>query len=437
MNRKERRLAKRRDDFDGLILQALTQERQGRLDQAITAYRRALALRPTEARVRNNLAAILKKLRRFEESETELRTALTHDPQLPELHCNLGGTLVQLNRTDEGMAHYRQAIALKSDFVEPRLSLAVCHADRGELVEALSHAEILSWASEQPGFPLFRFGVLMTRCNCNDLARHCFERYLAQDPHDKEGARALLARLGYAALPERTSTNQLDALYSWRALSWDRGATSGAEHYRGARLVAAAVEQLLPGRTDVDIMDAGCGTGLVGELVAKQARRLEGIDMSGPMLAKAKEKGVYQRLHQGDLVQLLRSHDQEFDVVTCAATLIHFGELDAAFESAATCLRDDGYFVLTLFPNEQDAHGVAVAPLGGLGEAGCFVHGPYYVARVAQTMGFSVRALQSEVHEFAHGKPRMGLVVALRRDPRPSLVPSQSPVIDAPALAQE
>ena len=182
---------------------------------------------------------------------------------------------------------------------------------------------------------------------------------------------------------------------------------------------------------------AANGTGLVGELVAKKARQLVGIDASAPMLQRAGQKGIYHELRQGDLVAFLDGNAARFDAITCAATLIHFGELDAAFESAATCLRDDGYFVLTLFPNEQDAHGVAVAPLGGLGEAGCFVHGPYYVARVAQTMGFSVRALQSEVHEFAHGKPRMGLVVALRRDPRPSLVPSQSPVIDAPALAQE
>jgi predicted TPR repeat methyltransferase len=435
MNRKERRLARKRDDFQALVAHALARERQDRLGEAMDAYRRALAVRPDCAPVRNNLAALLKKLRRFEEAAVELRTALAHDPQLPEAHSNLGGTLIQLGRVDEGMAHYQQAIAIKPDFVEPRLSLAICYADRQQFVEALSHAEILSWASEQPGFPLFRFGVLMTRCNCTDLARHCFERYLAQDPQDKEGARALLARLGYAALPERTSATQIDEIYSWRALSWDLGSRNGADHYRGARLVATAVEQLLPDRTDLDIMDAGCGTGLVGELVAQRARRLEGIDMSAPMLAKAKEKGAYHRLHQGDLVALLRAHEQEFDVVTCAATLIHFGELDAAFEAAATCLRDGGYFVLTLFPNEQDANAVAVAPLGGLGEAGCFVHGPYYVARVAQATGFTVRALQTEVHEFARGKPRMGLVVALRRDARASIVPAQSPAAETSALA--
>jgi predicted TPR repeat methyltransferase len=437
MNRKERRVAKKRDNFQALAALALTRERQDRLDEAIEAYRQALAIRPDCAPLLNNLGAVLKRLRRFEEAATQFRAALAHDVNLPEAHSNLGGTLVLLGRIDEGMAHYQQAIALKPDFIEPRINLAICFADRQQLVEALGHAEILSWSSEQPGFPHFRFGVLMTRCNCNDLARHCFEKYLAQDPTDREGARALLARLGYSQLPERASATQLDALYSWRALSWDLGAKNGADHYRGARLVTLAVEQLLPDRCDLDIMDAGCGTGLVGELIAKHARRLEGIDASGPMLAKAKEKGVYHRLHQDDLVTSLRRRQQEFDVVTCAATLIHFGELDAAFDAAATCLRDGGYFVLTLFPNEQDQSAVAVAPLGGLGEAGCFVHGTGYVARVAAATGFTVRAMQTEVHEFAQGKARMGLVVALRRDARPSLVPEQTTTVtsNAPALA--
>ena len=47
---------------------------------------------------------------------------------------------------------------------------------------------------------------------------------------------------------------------------------------------------------DAYILDAGCGTGLCGPLVAPHAQRLTGVDLSAGMLAQASEKGVYDEL---------------------------------------------------------------------------------------------------------------------------------------------
>jgi predicted TPR repeat methyltransferase len=423
MSRNERRLARKRDNFEALFAQAATHAAQGRAEDAISVYRQALALRPDSAPAHNNLGIAFRALNRFAEAAAQFQAALAHDPQLAEVHNNLASVLVMLGQLDAAIAHYHRAVAIKADYIEARVGLATCYADRKQLVEALSHAEIASWQSENPSFPHFRFGVLMARCDCNDLARKCFETYLARDPDDRQGARPLLAKLGFTPLPQQASAAQLESLYERRARFWDTGSAT----YTGARLVAMALRQLSGGRTDLDILDAGCGTGLVGGLVTQQARRLEGVDLSPQMLAKAKAKGIYHQLHQDDLVALLRRRQREFDAVTCAATLIHFGELDAPFAAAATALRDDGLFVFTLFPNEQDDNAAAVAPLDGLGEGGCFVHGRGYIARVAQASGFTLVAMQAEVHEFAQGQPRMGLIVALRRNPRPSIIPAAAP----------
>ena len=52
-------------------------------------------------------------------------------------------------------------------------------------------------------------------------------------------------------------------------------------------------------------LDLGCGTGLVGERLRKMVRRLEGVDLSEAMLAEARRKQIYDRLHKGDLTQFL------------------------------------------------------------------------------------------------------------------------------------
>ena len=56
----------------------------------------------------------------------------------------------------------------------------------------------------------------------------------------------------------------------------------------------------------LDVLDAGCGTGLCGPLVAPYARRLVGVDLSRGMLEQAREKNVYDELVKGELTAYLR-----------------------------------------------------------------------------------------------------------------------------------
>ena len=71
------------------------------------------------------------------------------------------------------------------------------------------------------------------------------------------------------------------------------------------------------------MLDAGCGTGLCGPLVAPYARRLTGVDLSAGMLAQAKEKNVYDELFKVELTEYLRDHTEAFDLIVSADTLVY------------------------------------------------------------------------------------------------------------------
>lgn len=197
-----------------------------------------------------------------------------------------------------------------------------------------------------------------------------------------------------------------------RASRWDRGAT-GPTGYQGHRLVFAARETLNACRADT-IIDAGCGTGLVGELVRAQARHLIGVDMSDAMLAQARQKNIYDELHEGNLLDYLNGRPRSCDVIVSAATLIHFGDLDPVFAAAAQCLRAGGLFVFTVFPNDDDPEAVAVGTLNGLAQGGCFRHGDGYITQTAAKHGFGAELLRREAHEYFCKAPIPGTVVALR-----------------------
>ena len=80
------------------------------------------------------------------------------------------------------------------------------------------------------------------------------------------------------------------------------------------------------------VLDAGCGTGLVGAAQYAQGyRNLYGADLSNGMLEVAKSKGIYTELRRADLCQRLPYEDDSFDATTCFATLSFIEDAEPTF----------------------------------------------------------------------------------------------------------
>jgi predicted TPR repeat methyltransferase len=386
---------------------------QGRLDEAAAHFERAIRLEPRNAICYNNLGNVFLDRGQFAQAALHYRKATELDPRYADAYNGLGIVFAEIGQPDEAIKCYLQALDLDSGNLIARTNLGSAFAKQGRLVEALEQAEIVSRASNDPAFPAAAVGELLARCGASDAAVVCFKAHLARHPDDNQGVGLWLAALGGQSMPERASDEHLDRLYSNRASHWDEKAQAPQGYY-GAQLVAAMLARFSSPTEQLDIIDVGCGTGLVGSLVAHKAKRLVGVDASLPMLERAQAKNLYQHLRHGDLVAFMHEQSEACDAVTCAATLIHFGDLRPAFEAAAASLRDRGLFILTLFPNELDDE-VSVFASDGWIQGGCFKHGRNYVRRVAEATGFIVEAIETGVHEYQKQNPVMGLVVALRR----------------------
>jgi predicted TPR repeat methyltransferase len=387
--------------------------KQGRLDEALVYFNDAILLEPQNAVYHNNLGNVYLNRRQFQEAALHFQKASALDPKYSDAHNGLGVVLYESGQMDDAIKCYLHALEQNPGHLIARINLGSVFAKQGRIVEALDQAEIVSRSSDDPAFPHSAMGELLARCGASEAALACFKAHLDRHPDDEEGMGLWIAALGAGPTPERASDGHLDRLYSNRASNWDEKAerTTG---YFGAELVASMLARFSDGPEKLDIIDVGCGTGLVGSLVAHKAKRLIGVDASLPMLERARAKGLYQHLQHGDLVAFLKQQTERCDAVTCAATLIHFGDLRPAFAAVASGLRDQGLFILTLFPNENEDD-VSVNASDGWVQGGCFKHGSNYVKRLAETTGFIVEAIESSIHEYQREKPVMGLVVALRR----------------------
>jgi tetratricopeptide (TPR) repeat protein len=93
-------------------------------DEAMTAYDRAIAVRPDYAEVHFNRGTLLQQLGKAPAALESYEVALSMNPALTQAHCSRGDVLKALGRLDEALASYNQAIALKRDH-------AGAHAGRG------------------------------------------------------------------------------------------------------------------------------------------------------------------------------------------------------------------------------------------------------------------------------------------------------------------
>jgi ubiquinone/menaquinone biosynthesis C-methylase UbiE len=88
-----------------------------------------------------------------------------------------------------------------------------------------------------------------------------------------------------------------------------------------------------------DVLEVGCGTGLLLARIAAFARSAKGIDLSPGMLAHARERGL--DVTEGSATSL-PFPDASFDVVCSFKVLAHVREIDVALREMARVTRPGG-----------------------------------------------------------------------------------------------
>jgi tetratricopeptide (TPR) repeat protein len=107
-------------------------------DEAITQFRKAIALKPDYADAHNNLGVALAYKDDMDGAMAEYREALRLKPDSAEAHNNLGAALHDKHDLDGAMAEYREALRLKPDSAEAHNNLAVVLRDKHDLDGAMA-----------------------------------------------------------------------------------------------------------------------------------------------------------------------------------------------------------------------------------------------------------------------------------------------------------
>jgi predicted O-linked N-acetylglucosamine transferase (SPINDLY family) len=137
MNRQQRRAAPsgpsaaQATGGASLFASAIQHHHAGRLIEAESHYRRALAAQPDHADAAFNLGVALRQLGKVDEAAVAYAQAIAIKPDNLEAHYNLGNALMLLGKVDEAIVAYTQALHIKPDHAGAAANLGAAYSNLG------------------------------------------------------------------------------------------------------------------------------------------------------------------------------------------------------------------------------------------------------------------------------------------------------------------
>ena len=341
------------ESFEAFHDMGTAQALMGDKKAALASYLKAAVYKIDSHEIHFNIAKIQHDFNNFEEALGQYDRALQLKPDFAEAWSNKAITLQKLNRYNEASAHHDKAIQIRPDMAKLYLARGMLHRDLGNTAQAIQDMEFaISHNTESLEYAQFVLAALQggqtPKQMPKDVAADIFDKYAEGFEH-----------------------SLLDAL-----------------KYRSPNILYSLIKDSL-GR-NLGILDLGCGTGLMGELLKPHASELTGVDLSIKMLEIAESKGIYDKLLQADANDFLSTCEHRFDLVVSTDVFVYIGDLSDIFTNLQRLVRKKGRFCFTVEKLELGNYYLSPKTLR-------YSHSKEYLQTLAGNHDFNIEILTTEV----------------------------------------
>jgi predicted TPR repeat methyltransferase len=299
-----------------------------------------------------------------------------------------------------------QASAMVPDSAQLKHLMAEALAYNGQYDEAIRQYDNL--LSQEPDNTDILLDRMLAYINTDQtaLAQQDAERLVALDP-ENETHRYYAAMLK-GETPSTQPASVVTRLFDTSAAQFDQHLV-GSLQYTLPQDVAQWILDWYPDKK-VDVLDLGCGTGLLGAKLGPLQGVIVGVDLSTRMIEKAARHGVYAQFNQVNVLDALQATpESHYDVITALDVLIYVGDLSTVIPNAHRILTPGGRFVFSCEAAPQKVKTFA------LQSTQRFVHQQDHVNKLLQAAGFSDIQFETRVLRLEAGEPVQGFVVTAEK----------------------
>ena len=365
-----------RDAYNNL---GITLQELGRLEDAEINIRQAISLKSDNAEAYNNLGAIQQEIKNLVDSETSLRRAILLKPNYAEAYSNLGVTLKELSKLEDAETSIRQAIILKPNYAEAYNNLGLTLQEMGRMNEAeTSYKKVIEL---KPDFAAayYNLGGLLNKYNKLEEAKTCLKKAILCKPDYEEAKHLLSALTGKTT--NSASRKYVETLFDNYAIDFEHSLVNKLEYNIPNKIIKIIIIK----NPDIQlgsVLDLGCGTGLIGDVIRKYCSNLVGVDLSKSMLEKANAKNIYEKLEHKDIIEYLSTEDLDFNYFISTDVFIYTGELSEVFRLIKFRNRSNGKFIFST--EHTDRNGFF------LKKSGLFSHSKKYIETLCNKFGYKL-----------------------------------------------
>jgi predicted TPR repeat methyltransferase len=167
-------------------------------------------------------------------------------------------------------------------------------------------------------------------------------------------------------------------------------------------------DQILERNPDkkINVLDLGCGTGLLGVYLGRLDGALVGVDPSMKMIERAARHKVYDRFHTVNLHDALReTPDALYQVIAALDVFIYAGDVSQAIPNSYRVLAAGGMMVFSFETAPEKGPDLLLLP------SGRYAHKRSHVEALCKAAGFATVEVRDTALREENRQPVNGFVV--------------------------
>ena len=381
-------------------------EARGNAAGALDAARRAVNLAPQWAVAVTELAFLLARQNHLKEAVTQAQRAVELDGNNPELLARVIDVAHRAQHFDLALAWLQRAAVISPDNADIKRLLARDLRLTGQFDKALATYNALLEASATDTLSLMgRMQTALAMDNPAAALKDC-ETLLSLHPGNEEVL--FYADLARGNTPARQPAAIVRSLYDGFAELYDQHVVAGLK-YKLPREVARIITERYPDRT-LNVLDLGCGTGLLGACLGRIQGALVGVELSPRMIDQAVRHNVYDRFHNVDLHDALAATPPAlYDVIAALDVFIYAGDMTAAIPQAYAILRNGGHFIFSCERADDSEADLVLRP------SQRYAHKASHIESLCRAAGFGEIALEAMPLRYEQNQPVEGFLVIARK----------------------
>lgn len=172
----------------------LIYQKEGKIEEAIDSFRKAVLIRPKYANAYNNLGNLFVEIEKNDEAVELFKKAIEVNPKYLEAYNNLGNVYSDMGRKDEAIVLYKKVIELNAEDLDAYYNLGNTYIDMGKTGEAILSFKRAIEINPRDVSALNNLGNLYDLSGKKEEAEKLFRKAIDIDP-DYAPAHSNLRRL--------------------------------------------------------------------------------------------------------------------------------------------------------------------------------------------------------------------------------------------------